>query len=120
AASAVVHTRRRRTTMGVIVAIPLVVSLSILALLLIHPRGRPPMGIHSLAVLPLDNLSGDASQNYFDDGMTDGLITDLAQISALRVISRTSVILYKGAFNPLPQIALELNVDAVVEGTVLP
>src|SRR6202044_3011039 len=119
AASAVVHTRRRRTTMGVIVAIPLVVSLSILALLLIHPRGHPPMGIHSLAVLPLNNLSGDASQNYFADGMTDELITDLAQISALRVISRTSVMAYKGARKPLPQIARELNVDAVVEGSVL-
>jgi TolB-like protein/Flp pilus assembly protein TadD len=70
-------------------------------------------------VLPLDNLSGDASQNYFADGMTDELITDLAQISALRVISRTSVMIYKGAHKPLPQIARELNVDAVVEGTVL-
>ena len=70
-------------------------------------------------MLPLDNLSGDASQNYFADGMTDELITDLAQISALRVISRTSVMVYKGARKPLPQIARELNVDAVVEGTVL-
>jgi TolB-like protein/Tfp pilus assembly protein PilF len=70
-------------------------------------------------VLPLENLSGDASQNYFADGMTDELITDLAQISALRVISRTSVMAYKGARKPLPQIARELNVDAVVEGTVL-
>src|SRR5580700_2645529 len=119
AASAVVPQRRRWTTRRVIVALALVVSLSILALLLIHPRGHPPMGIHSLAVLPLDNLSGDASQNYFADGMTDELITDLAQISALRVISRTSVMVYKGARKPLPQIARELNVDAVVEGTVL-
>ena len=70
-------------------------------------------------MLPLENLSGDASQNYFSDGMTDELITDLAQISALRVISRTSVMVYKGARKPLPQIARELNVDAVVEGTVL-
>jgi TolB-like protein/DNA-binding winged helix-turn-helix (wHTH) protein/Tfp pilus assembly protein PilF len=76
-------------------------------------------GIRSIAVLPLENLSGDASQNYFADGMTDELITDLAQISALRVISRTSVMVYKGARKPLPQIARELNVDAVVEGTVL-
>jgi TolB-like protein len=72
-----------------------------------------------VAVLPLENLSGDASQNYFADGMTDELITDLAQISALRVISRTSVMVYKGARKPLPEIARELNVDAVVEGTVL-
>ena len=61
------------------------------------------------------SLSGDASQNYFADGMTDELITDLAQISALRVISRTSVIVYKGARKPLPQIARELNVDAVID-----
>ena len=70
-------------------------------------------------MLPLENLSGDTAQNYFSDGMTDELITDLAQISALRVISRTSVMVYKGAHKSLPQIARELNVDAVVEGTVL-
>jgi TolB-like protein/DNA-binding winged helix-turn-helix (wHTH) protein/Flp pilus assembly protein TadD len=74
--------------------------------------------IRSLAVLPLENLSSD-SQDYFADGMTDELITDLAQISALRVISRTSIMSYKGVRKPLPQIARELNVDAVVEGTVL-
>jgi TolB-like protein/DNA-binding winged helix-turn-helix (wHTH) protein/Tfp pilus assembly protein PilF len=74
--------------------------------------------VRSLAVLPLENLSSD-SQDYFADGMTDELITDLAQISALRVISRTSVMPYKGVRKPLPQIARELNVDAVVEGTVL-
>ena len=72
-----------------------------------------------MAVLPLESLSGDASQDYFADGMTDELITDLSQISALRVISRTSVMPYKGARKPLAQIAHELNVDAVVEGTVL-
>jgi TolB-like protein/DNA-binding winged helix-turn-helix (wHTH) protein/Flp pilus assembly protein TadD len=74
--------------------------------------------INSLAVLPLENLSGDA-QDYFADGMTDELITDLAQIGALRVISRTSVMSYKGARKPLPVIAHELNVDAIVEGTVM-
>jgi TolB-like protein/Tfp pilus assembly protein PilF len=72
-----------------------------------------------LAVLPLDNLSGDPTQDYFADGMTDELITDLAQIRALRVISRTSVMGYKGVRKSLPEIARELNVDAVVEGTVL-
>jgi TolB-like protein/tetratricopeptide (TPR) repeat protein len=71
------------------------------------------------AVLPLENLSGDASQDYFSDGMTDELITELGQISEVRVISRTSVMTYKGARRPLPQIARELSVDAVVEGTVL-
>jgi TolB-like protein/DNA-binding winged helix-turn-helix (wHTH) protein/Flp pilus assembly protein TadD len=75
--------------------------------------------IRSLAVLPLDSLSNDAAQDYFADGMTDELITDLGQISALRVISRTSVMAYKHTRKSLPQIARELNVDAVVEGTVL-
>jgi hypothetical protein len=78
-----------------------------------------PAPIRSLAVLPLENLSGDDSQEYFADGMTDELIATLGQISALRVISRTSVMSYKRARKPLPQIARELNVDAVVEGTVL-
>ena len=75
--------------------------------------------IQSLAVLPLENLSGDPAQEYFADGMTDALITDLAQISSLRVISRTSVVRYKGQKKPLPEIARELNVDAVVEGSVV-
>jgi TolB-like protein/DNA-binding winged helix-turn-helix (wHTH) protein/Flp pilus assembly protein TadD len=74
--------------------------------------------IHSLAVLPLENLSGDASQNYFADGMTDALIIRLAKISALRVISRTSTMTYKNVRKPLNEIARELNVDAVVEGSV--
>ena len=110
--------RRLWPTRRVIVALALLLSLPILAVWLFR-SGRPPTGIRSLAVLPLDNLSGDASQDYFADGMTDELITDLAQISALRVISRTSVMVYKGARRPLPEIARELNVDAVVEGTVL-
>jgi len=109
----------RWPTPRVIVALALLLSLSILSVWLFRSRGRAPTGIRSLAVLPLDNLSADTSQNYFADGMTDELITDLAQISALRVISRTSVMTYKGARKPLPQIARELNVDAVVEGTVL-
>jgi TolB-like protein/DNA-binding winged helix-turn-helix (wHTH) protein len=80
-------------------------------------RGGPP--IHSIAVLPLENLSGDPGQDYFADGMTDALITDLAQFSSLRVISRTSAMHYKGSHQPLPEIARELNVDAVVEGSVI-
>jgi TolB-like protein/Tfp pilus assembly protein PilF len=75
--------------------------------------------IHSLAVLPLENLTGDASQEYFADSMTDALITDLAQIGALRVISRTSIMRYKGMRKPLPEIARELGVDGIVEGTVV-
>ena len=74
--------------------------------------------IRSIAVLPLENLSGDPEQEYFVDGMTDELITDLAQLANLRVISRTSVMHYKKSSKTLPEIARELNVDAVVEGTV--
>src|SRR5579863_7987174 len=85
----------------------------------LHSWNRPSRVIRSLAVLPLESLSSDASQDYFADGMTDELISDLGQIGALRVISRTSVMTYKHARKPLPQIARELNVDAVVEGTVL-
>jgi TolB-like protein/DNA-binding winged helix-turn-helix (wHTH) protein/Tfp pilus assembly protein PilF len=93
--------------------------LSIVAVLVALYWTHRPSGIRSLAVLPLENFSGDASQDYFADGMTDELITDLAQIRALRVVSRTSVMMYKGARKPLPEIARELNVDAVVEGSVL-
>jgi TolB-like protein/DNA-binding winged helix-turn-helix (wHTH) protein/Tfp pilus assembly protein PilF len=75
--------------------------------------------IHSLAVLPLENLSGDPSQDYFADGMTDELITTLGQIRSLRVISRTSVMQYRGIHKNLPQIGRELKVDAIVEGTVV-
>jgi TolB-like protein/DNA-binding winged helix-turn-helix (wHTH) protein/Tfp pilus assembly protein PilF len=85
---------------------------------LLQSRGPSP-SIRSLAVLPLENLSGDASQDYFADGMTEQLIATLGQISALRVISRTSVMGYKGARKPLPQIARELNVDAVIEGSIM-
>jgi TolB-like protein/Tfp pilus assembly protein PilF len=77
--------------------------------------------IKSLAVLPLQNLSGDPTQEYFADGMTEALISSLAQIRALRVISRTSVMSFKGTqkpLPPLPEIARELRVDGVVEGTV--
>jgi TolB-like protein/Flp pilus assembly protein TadD len=78
-----------------------------------------PEQIRALVVLPLQNLSSDASQEYFADGMTDALITRLGQIRALRVISRTSAMTYKHVRKALPQIARELNVDAVLEGTVL-
>ena len=75
--------------------------------------------IDSLAVLPLDNLSGDLSQEYFSDGMTDELIGAISGIKLLRVISRTSVMRYKGARKSIPEIARELRVDAVVEGSVM-
>jgi len=75
--------------------------------------------IDSIAVLPLENLSHDPEQEYLADGMTEELITNLGKIGALRVISRTSVMRYKGTNKPLPEIAKELHVDALVEGTVL-
>ncbi len=75
--------------------------------------------IRAIAVLPFENRSGDLAQEFFADGMTDALIADLAQIGALRVISRTSAMRYKGTRTPLPQIARELGVDAIVEGSAL-
>ena len=86
------------------------------------PRGTPgavPGAIQSLAVLPLENLSGDPTQEYFSDGMTDALITELSHIRKLRVISRTSVMQYKRTQKPVADIARDLNVDAVVEGSVV-
>jgi len=77
------------------------------------------MRIQAIAVLPLENLTGDSSQEYFADGMTDALITNLAQVSSLRVISRTSTMRYKGVHSPLADIARKLNVDAFVEGSVV-
>ena len=106
---------KRRTIVAFVVAL----GLTILAVWLFRSRERSSAGIRSIAVLPLDNLSGDASQDYFSDGMTDELITDLAKIKALRVISRTSVMRYKGTHTPLPEIARTLKVDAIVEGSVL-
>jgi TolB-like protein/DNA-binding winged helix-turn-helix (wHTH) protein/Flp pilus assembly protein TadD len=106
--------QRTLTLAGFLLALVSVV----LAGWLFRSRGQSPT-IRSLAVLPLENLSGDPSQEYFADGMTDQLIATLGQISALRVISRTSVMGYKGARKPLSQIARELNVDAVIEGSIV-
>ena len=86
------------------------------------PRREPratARGIKAIAVLPLANLARDPEQDYFVDGMTEALITDLAQIGALRVISRTSAMRYKDSDKALPEIARELNVDGLVEGSVL-
>lgn len=112
-------TNSRERTLLWVLLLTAAVAIGILAAWRHREQKAAVVAIRSLAVLPLENLSADASQDYFADGMTDQLITDLAQISALRVISRTSVMLYKGAHKPLPEIAKELNVDAVVEGTVL-
>jgi serine/threonine-protein kinase len=88
-----------------------------------HSKNKPglplPGAIQSIAVLPLENLSGDPKQDYFADGMTEALITELSQIRKLRVISRTSVMQYKHTRKSLDQIAEELNVDAIVEGSVM-
>jgi len=79
----------------------------------------PDRGIRSLVVLPFENRSGDPAQEFFADGMTDALIADLSQIAALRVISRTSAMRFKGTHPPLSEIARELRVDGVVEGSAL-
>jgi TolB-like protein/DNA-binding winged helix-turn-helix (wHTH) protein/Tfp pilus assembly protein PilF len=107
-----------------VVASALVVAVGLLLTLSLSPvrerllGRRSPPRIQSLAVLPLVNLSSDVGQDYFTDGMTEALTTDLGKISALRVISRTSAMQYKGTKKPLREIAQELNVDAVIEGTV--
>jgi TolB-like protein/DNA-binding winged helix-turn-helix (wHTH) protein/Tfp pilus assembly protein PilF len=107
--------RPRRWRWGIALAI---VMAGVLAWIFLPSRhGAPPL--RSLAVLPFQNLSGDPSQEYFADGMTDELITNLGQISALRVISNGSALSYKGAHKALPLIAQELNVEALVEGSVL-
>jgi TolB-like protein/DNA-binding winged helix-turn-helix (wHTH) protein len=81
--------------------------------------GTTARQIESIAVLPFENLSGDSEQEYFADGMTDSLITSLGSVRLLRVVSRSSVTRYKRTRQPLPEIARELNVDAVVEGAVV-
>ena len=100
--------------------------LATIATLLVAPYGgklhfgkSPEAQITSIVVLPMENLSGDPNQNYFADGMTDELIASLARISSLRVISHTTAMDYKGTHESLEKIAHDLNVDAVVEGTVL-
>ena len=108
---------KRILVLGLFIAIASGLTLW-LALALSRSKGADAP-IHSIAVLPLDNLSGDPSQDYFADAMTDELITDLAKVGALRVTSRTTVTLYKHTSKSLPQIARELNVDGVVEGSVV-
>lgn len=116
--------RRRRSSIAVgavigVVALALILTLNVGGLRERLGIGLGHQRIGSLAVLPLANLTGDAGQDYFVDGMTDELTTELAQIGALRVTSRTSTMQFKDAKKALPQIAKELNVDAVVEGSVV-
>jgi TolB-like protein/cytochrome c-type biogenesis protein CcmH/NrfG len=108
-------TRRRRRYLAAAAVLLVAVSVGIFA----TSRERSHIGqIKSLAVLPLENVTGDPGQDYFADGMTDMLITSLAELRSVRVISRTSAMHYKGSHKSLPEIAQELDVDAVVEGTV--
>ena len=115
----------RRSPVVLATAISLIVIVAVLLGLNIgrlrrHLLQQPnAASIRSLAVLPLENLSHDPEQEYFAEGMTDALTTEMAQIGGLRVISRTSAMQYKDAKKPLPQIARELNVDAIMEGSVL-
>ncbi len=106
--------RKRAIIYGGIAGFLIIMTVIVLSLF----TGRAD-AIDSIAVLPLENLTGDPEQEFFVDSATDELIGQLAQIGALRVISRRSVMQYKGVEKPLPEIARELKVDAVVEGTVL-
>src|SRR5688572_26910650 len=99
--------------------VPLIVVALVYAVYALYTRERrPKLAISSIMVLPLENLSGNPAEEYFADGITDALIGDLANIGGLHVISRTSSMHYKGTKKSLPEIAREINVDAVVEGTV--
>ena len=120
--SAAAAKKKARTLRRAVPAAVLLVAGAALWLFVLKPKGpaggaAAPGGFDSLAVLPLSNLSGDAEQDYFAEGMTEALITELSRIKALRVISRTSVMRFKDAKKPLPEIARELGVKAVVEGS---
>jgi TolB-like protein/DNA-binding winged helix-turn-helix (wHTH) protein len=103
----------RKSTFVLLAIAALVVGMNLRG---VSPAGRPR--IHSLAVLPLENLSADPAQDYFADGMTDELITMLAKNAELRVISRTSIMQYRKVHRPLPEVARELGVDGILEGSV--
>ena len=115
-----VFTRKRILIASAVVVLLIVAGFVYTSFIRQRSTAAPPSEVRSLAVLPLENLSGDPSQEYFADGMTDALITDLAKIGALRVISRPTVMQYKGVRNkPLTQIGQELKVDAILTGTVV-
>ncbi len=116
--SAVVPRPRSRPGRYVVAAMVLLLAVGVVTWRVLAGR-HAAESMQSLAVLPLENLSGDPTQDYFADGMTDELITQLAQIGALRVISRSSVMAYRHSSKPLAQIGRELNVQAVVEGSVV-
>jgi TolB-like protein/DNA-binding winged helix-turn-helix (wHTH) protein/Flp pilus assembly protein TadD len=109
--------RMRAAVLALLALVVVIVAASVVKVRFGAPSGSPG-GTVMLAVLPFENLSGDPKQEHLADGMTEALIAELAQIRALRVVSRTSAMQYKGVHKPLPEIARELNVDAVVEGSV--
>jgi TolB-like protein/Flp pilus assembly protein TadD len=111
--------RHRRVMAGTLVGLALIAAIGYFGFKVWFRASPPTTGVHAIAVLPLQNLSGDPHQDYFADSMTEELIAGLGQVSALRVISRTSTMTYKGTTKTLPQIARELGVDTVVEGSVL-
>jgi TolB-like protein/DNA-binding winged helix-turn-helix (wHTH) protein/Flp pilus assembly protein TadD len=112
------HTKSRGTLIAAVLVMAVIAAALVVAPALSRRSVAVPL-VRSIAVLPLDNFSGDPAQEYFVEGMTDELITDLAKIGALRVISRTSVMRYKGTKKSLPEIARELNVDGIIEGSVM-
>jgi TolB-like protein/DNA-binding winged helix-turn-helix (wHTH) protein/Tfp pilus assembly protein PilF len=112
-----VRSRPRRMVIGVPLIV-VAVAAGLGSVLTLSHRAAVTPSVRSIAVLPLANFSGDPAQEFFVDGMTDELITDLAKIGSLRVISRTSVMRYKGTSESLPEIARELNVDGIIEGSV--
>ena len=112
-------TRGRILALASLLAVLIIAGLLYVRFVRTGSTSVPQTEIKSLAVLPLENLSGDASQDYFAVGMTDALITDLAKVGTLRVLSLQSVMQYKGARKPVPEIGRELNVDAVLTGSIV-
>jgi TolB-like protein/DNA-binding winged helix-turn-helix (wHTH) protein/predicted Zn-dependent protease len=111
----------KRWRLSIVIGCLVVVTAAVVGVLAFQTGAKQwdkPSAIQSIAVLPLQNLSGDASQEYFSDGMTEALISSLAQIHALGVTSRTSIMRYKGTTKSVPEIGKELGVDAIVEGSV--
>ena len=119
------HVRPRKlTVLWVTTSVVVVIALASIGSNILRLRNRllrrpAPVTIHAIAVLPLENFSGDPAEDYFADGMTDELTTNLAKVSSLGVIGRTSVMRYKGTHKSIPEIARELKVDSVVEGSVV-
>ncbi|HEX3249111.1 MAG TPA: protein kinase [Pyrinomonadaceae bacterium] len=117
-----VHNLAMRRPMVILLSVVALVAIGLLSFTWLTNNSRRAIharsAIRALAVLPISNFSGDPSQDYFADGMTETLIAGLSKVAELRVTSRTSVMQFKGSQKPLPQIAAELGVDAIIEGSV--